>query len=180
MIGLSAGVKQLHYRVRVRLNKGFQSDLRWWAQFLASWNGVGKMQRRKAPLQITLTSDASGSWGCGAYTSKGERFSLKWPDSWVKIHITVKELLPIVMGVATVQLDLNLNKNRVWCCTHTQYVRFQPRLALRVHAKLLTQILLAGTSRVSTRVPDVPSRACIIEYLKGMQHESTCARELSL
>ena len=80
----------------------------------------------------------------------------------------------------TVQLDLNLSKNRVWCCTHTQYVQFQPRLALRVHAKLLTRILLAGTSRVSTRVPDVPSRACIIEYLKRMQHESICARELSL
>ena len=80
----------------------------------------------------------------------------------------------------TVQLDLNLSKNRVWCCTHTQYVQFQSRLALRVHAKLLTRILLAGTSRVSTRVPDVSSRACIIEYLERMQHESTCARELSL
>ena len=62
----------------------------------------------------------------------------------------------------TVQLDLNLSKNRVWCCTHTQYVQFQSRLALRVHAKLLTRISLAGTSRVSTRLPDVSSRACII------------------
>ena len=82
--------------------------------------------------------------------------------------------------ISTVQLDLNLSKNRVWCCTHTQYVQFQSRLALRVHAKLLTRILLAGTSRVSTRVPDVSSRVCIIEYLERMQHESTCARELSL
>ena len=86
----------------------------------------------------------------------------------------------IIHTIHTVQLDLNLSKNHVWCCTHTQYVQFQPHLALRVHAKLLTRILLAGTSRVSTRVPDVPSRACIIEYLKRMQHESTCARELSL
>ena len=85
-----------------------------------------------------------------------------------------------IMYLATVQLDLNLSKNRMWCCTHTQYVQFQSRLALRVHAKLLTRILLAGTSRVSTRVPDVSSRACIIEYLERMQHESTCARELSL
>ena len=71
---------------------------------------------------------------------------------------------------STVQLDLNLSKNRVWCCTHTQYVQFQSRLALRVHAKLLTRILLAGTSRVSTRVPDVSSSACIIEYLERMQY----------
>ena len=88
----------------------------------------------------------------------------------------------IYIYIYTVQLDLNLSKNRVWCCTHMQYVQFQSRLALRVHAKLLTRILLAGTSRVSTRVPDVSSRACIIEYLERMQHdrESTCARELSL
>ena len=33
----------------LRLNKGFQSDLQWWAQFLVSWNGVGIMQQRKVP-----------------------------------------------------------------------------------------------------------------------------------
>ena len=43
-----------------------------------------------------ITSDASGSWGCGAFTSAGERFQLKLPGSWHGIHITAKELLPIV------------------------------------------------------------------------------------
>ena len=47
-----------------------------------------------------LTTDASGKWGCGGYTSTGEWFMLEWPYSWKSIHITVKELLPIVMGVA--------------------------------------------------------------------------------
>ena len=44
-----------------------------------------------------ITSDASGGWGCGAFTSKGEWFQL---ESWDAVHITVKELLPIVIAVA--------------------------------------------------------------------------------
>ncbi len=50
--------------------------------------------------QVVLTSDASGKWGCGAYTSTGDWFQLKFPDSWLEVHITVKELLPIVLAVA--------------------------------------------------------------------------------
>ncbi len=50
---------------------------------------------------VELTSDASGSWGgCGAYTSQGYLFQLPLPESWSDIHITVKELLLIVLGVA--------------------------------------------------------------------------------
>ena len=48
----------------------------------------------------TVTSDASGSWGCGVYLSSGEWFQLCWPDSWKAVNITVKELLPIVLGAA--------------------------------------------------------------------------------
>ncbi len=54
----------------------------------------------KGEPQVVLTTDASGAWGCGAYTSTGLWFQLKFPDSWSEIHITVKELLPIVMAVA--------------------------------------------------------------------------------
>ena len=38
MIDLSTIPKELHHWVR--LNKGFQSDLYWWALFLEEWNGV--------------------------------------------------------------------------------------------------------------------------------------------
>ena len=47
-----------------------------------------------------MTSDASGSWGCGAFTSAGEWFQIELLESWAGVHITVKELLPIVIGVA--------------------------------------------------------------------------------
>jgi len=54
----------------------------------------------RGPVYETITSDASGSWGCGAYTYSGEWFQLKWPKRWHHYHITVKELLPIVVAVA--------------------------------------------------------------------------------
>ncbi len=38
--------------------------------------------------------------GIGAFTSCGEWLQLKWPEVWRDIHITVKELLPVVMVVA--------------------------------------------------------------------------------
>ncbi len=99
MINLSAGVRALHHKVR--LNAGFRSDLKWWNCFLPVWNGTCPMSSvvRGKP-KVVLTSDASGSWGCGAYTSMGGWFQLKFPDSWLDVHITVKELLPIVLAVA--------------------------------------------------------------------------------
>ena len=48
----------------------------------------------------TITSDASGSWGCGAFMSEGTWFQLQWPQSWEGVHITVKELVPVVLGLA--------------------------------------------------------------------------------
>ena len=49
---------------------------------------------------MEMTSDASGSWGCGAYTSDSQWFQLQLPESWVDVNIIIKELLPIVLGVA--------------------------------------------------------------------------------
>ena len=99
MIDLSATPKELHHWVR--LNKGFQSDLNWWAAFIEGWNGVslfGGVHRQQA--SATVTSDASGSWGCGAYNNSGAWFQFSWPESWAQIHITTKELLPIVVACA--------------------------------------------------------------------------------
>ena len=99
MITLSTVAKQLHHRIR--LNRAFRSDLRWWAQFLPIWNGTGMMSAvARCGFTATLTSDASGSWGCGAYSSSGDWFQLEWPESWKDLHITIKELLPVVLGIA--------------------------------------------------------------------------------
>ena len=56
--------------------------------------------KNKCSAGITITSDASGSWGCGAFACSGEWFQLYWPALWSGVHITVKELVPIVIACA--------------------------------------------------------------------------------
>ena len=65
MIALLAVAKKPHHRIC--LNLGFRSDLLWWATFLPSWNGRSMMSvGLQNQVVATLTSDASGTWGCGA------------------------------------------------------------------------------------------------------------------
>ena len=99
MIELSTSAHELHHHIR--LNRGFQSDLEWWGLFLAEWNGVSMMVAtgRNVP-QAVMTSDASGHWGCGAFSSAGDWFQCQWPQAWATVHITIKELLPVVLACA--------------------------------------------------------------------------------
>ena len=100
MIALAKAAKELQHRII--LNRGCRSDLPWWACFLSDWNGVSMMSRyTPASYGATVTSDASGSWGCGAYSLSGEWFQFEWPTFWLDWHITIKEL-PIVLCVAIV------------------------------------------------------------------------------
>ena len=99
MINLSTVAQEPHHHIR--LNKGFRSDLEWWATFLPRWNGVGVIGRNiRVSPRLVITSDASGTWGCGAFTSAGDWFQLPWAGAWGSVHITCKELLPIVLVCA--------------------------------------------------------------------------------
>ncbi len=68
------------------------------ALFSTSVEWACKHSEAKKELALVLISDASGSWDFGAFTSTGEWFQLRFPDSWQELHITVKELLPIVLA----------------------------------------------------------------------------------
>ena len=48
---------------------------------------------------VELTSDASGSWGCGAWHG-GAWFHIRWDSCSEALSIAEKELLPIVLGCA--------------------------------------------------------------------------------
>ncbi len=50
------------------------------------------------PPSVTFTSDASGSWDCGAFSSEGQWFQCEWVGTWASVHIKVKELLPMVVA----------------------------------------------------------------------------------
>ena len=54
----------------------------------------------KHTADITITSDASGSWGCGAFW-KSKWFHFPWPSSLQGLPIATKELIPIVSGSST-------------------------------------------------------------------------------
>ena len=80
-----------------RLDTQTKAELTWWRLFVYSWNGVSILPPL-APTR-TIISDASGSWGCGAFQQQsGEWLQLPWPETWARMNIAVKELLPIVLA----------------------------------------------------------------------------------
>ncbi len=98
LISLTASVK--HLDQFVRLNLEARADIEWWAVFASEWNGTAMMGATPgAKPQVIITSDASGSWGCGAYWG-GKWLMLPWVVRMVDTHITVTELAPVVVAAA--------------------------------------------------------------------------------
>ena len=85
LIDTAATVQALDHRVH--LNSSARADLAWWHTFLRTWNGTSIMPPTNPPL--ILVSDASGTWGCGAFYENCW-FQLQWPDSWSSVTIAPK------------------------------------------------------------------------------------------
>ena len=51
-------------------------------------------------ISSEVFSDAAGTLGCGAFTSTHQWFQITWPEDWHSIHITAKELLPVIVAAA--------------------------------------------------------------------------------
>ena len=83
----------------IRLNRGFRSDLAWWATFVEGWNGISFLPPPSHLPRTEMTTDASGSWGCGAWHGKSW-FQLQWGQKSQYLGIAQKELLPIVLACA--------------------------------------------------------------------------------
>ena len=90
-------LNRLHHH-RIRLNAGTRADLMWWEPFLQSWNGKSFFPIESPSLEIV--SDASGSFGCGAFSIPHGWIQLQWPIHWREIGITANELVPIVIAAA--------------------------------------------------------------------------------
>ena len=89
--------KQQHHHIRWSVE--IRSDLAWWKLFATSWNGTGLVIPPNPTTHI-VTSDASGSWGCGAWF-QDNWFSISWEQSHSTLHITVKEMVPILLAAIT-------------------------------------------------------------------------------
>lgn len=90
----------------IRLNAGARADLLWWRTFLHDWNGTSFFPSLAPSVEVT--SDASGSYGCGGFSLPYGWFQLKWPESWQSSNIASKEMVPIVIAAA------------IWGCQWTQ------------------------------------------------------------
>ena len=96
MYATAAKVKQLHFFTR--LNKEFRSDVAWWHAFIHCWNGLSLLRDLKSSsYTVTIQTDASGSWGCGAFMS-GQWLQWNWSTKWLSQGIMAKELVPIVLS----------------------------------------------------------------------------------
>ena len=67
------------------------------------WNGRSMMGvlNHSASSTVELYTDASGSWGCGAFwLTTGRWIQCQWPQHWITRNISVKEMFPIVLAMA--------------------------------------------------------------------------------
>ena len=99
MIDTSMSVKKLHHHIK--LTADFHSDLAWWECFLPTWNCRSFMciHSKRCEPQVLFSSDASGSWGCGAIWAT-RWIQCEWQSAWENESIALKELLPIVLACA--------------------------------------------------------------------------------
>ena len=99
MIETAKKAKQLDHWIRLR--EEFHSDLAWWISFLEVWNGASFMSTHiTAPHpDITFSSDATGSWGCGACLQQ-HWFLCPGAGQWTTQCIAVKEILSVVVACA--------------------------------------------------------------------------------
>jgi len=99
MYAKAAKVKKLHYFTK--LNSAFCSDLHWWHTFISGWNGRSFLHliNNQDTVDCHIYTDASGSWGCGAFFTN-KWFEYAWTADWLGINIMAKELVLIVISCA--------------------------------------------------------------------------------
>ena len=95
LLRLPSATKGHHH---IRLNRDFRADLQWWCIFAEHWNGVAALPQQGSPA-FGVTSDASGNWGCGAW-SGNSWLQFAWPSLARDHHIAFKELFAGLLAFA--------------------------------------------------------------------------------
>lgn len=68
---------------------------------MQGWNGVSLLwNHRRLHPDVNVWSDASGSWGCGAFC-QSQWLQHQWLPHADNLSIAVKELVPVVLAAAT-------------------------------------------------------------------------------
>ena len=147
----------------LQLNREFRLDLLWWQPFAERWNGTSIAAPSPGGTPLQLTSDASSSWGCSAWSEKAW-FQWRWDDHSQHLTIEVKELIPIV--IAMVVWDESWRGKPVHCQCDNQVIvaALTTRLSWKTHIMHLLRCLFfveahyqcqLHTSYISTRDNDI-------------------------
>ena len=104
---LTIGVTKPHHHIR--LTKEFRADVKVWLSFIDVFNGRSMFleDEWEVASKLNFTTDASG-FACAGFSGNAW-FYCEFPESWKAHSIAVKELCPIVIGIA---LWGNKMKNR--------------------------------------------------------------------
>ncbi|XP_069093123.1 uncharacterized protein [Pleurodeles waltl] len=87
-----------HHHVRLKVE--VHEDLRMWAKFLESFNGIPLKTCRDCEWDVQLFSDAAGAYGFGLYW-EGRWCAEEWPSEWKHggRSIAFLELFPLIVAV---------------------------------------------------------------------------------
>lgn len=77
MIHLHSSVNRPRQHHIIRLNTGFRADLAWWSKFVHLWNRTSFLLPPEKLPTVEIASNASGSWGCGAWHGQ-TWFQVQW------------------------------------------------------------------------------------------------------
>lgn len=97
IIDLTVGLRKSHHHKR--LTKESRADFQAWSEFLEHFNGKSLFLTDHwiTTPSLDLFTDASNI-GFGGFLAK-KYFYAEWPTQWSDVHITVKELFPIVLAI---------------------------------------------------------------------------------
>ena len=83
----------------IRLSNACRADIAWWTEFVEGWNGVSFLQPPQALPMVEITTDASGTWGCGAWHNTSW-FQVPWDTRASSLSIAAKEFVPLILACA--------------------------------------------------------------------------------
>jgi hypothetical protein len=97
IIDLTKGIQKPHHKRR--LTKSAKADLLAWSIFVESFNGKSVLQQHvfACSNSLHMYTDASNI-GFGGFIGT-QWFVSAWPKSWLELHISVRELYPIVLAL---------------------------------------------------------------------------------
>ena len=156
---LLSGTQKHHF---IHLRAGPCADLLWWHIFLQGWNGTSFFPVAAPTLEVT--SDASGSFGCGASSLHFGWFQVKWPESWHDVNIAAKELVPLVIAASLWGPRWHSGCVRLRCDNMAVLKRHTSRDPLLTHL-LCCFILYAPVHQFDFIVEHVPGTHNVAIYL---------------